>query len=952
LIVAVVVSRRVRSCFFNVVLTLFIALFPAHLFAQNPGELKWRVRPPDRAPISAGPALGTNGLIYGATYLDLYAWDAATGALRWSTNVDGRAFDSSAALAIGPEGHVYVSTTTGLRAFEGNTGARLWSSDLRGVVSIGADGTVYVASSPVKALDPATGGVRWSSTSINGEELVPVALSASSLAYVASAPGIAAVDMRTGGHAWSFGNQGWGFAYVIVAGDGTVLAVQATGHLTALDGFTGKRLWQRQGERTLTDLIIAPDGSICVAHDEAIYVRDPANGDVQRRLLLKNCERPRLAFAQDNTLYVATYNYSTNKALLLALDFETGATNWISETTEGGRLNVGSDGTIYTASGYENLYAIHGASPLANSAWPKAQQNAQNTSYWKVSGPPAITKQPQSQWAASDGSARFHVYTPVTRPVEFQWYFNGQPIVGANSDSYVVVSVQFSSAGRYSVMLSNEFGRVVSDEATLSVGYGLETTAVGPGTIRRMPDLEVYPTNSIVELTAVPGRSNHAFVRWSGDATGNAPRLTITLDRNYAITGEFTHIFPDMKWTNDFGHAPALGTNGYLYAFSGGYITAIDTRDGATVFYDHYFDSWWAPGALGRDGTLYIGNYSGSSVWAHDGITGEQKGGYTVDVCVHACPAIGVDGTLYLSGRHLYAADPGVYRKHKWVFQAGNIFESSPAVGANGLVYAGCMDGKMYAVDSVTGVKRWEFVTGDAVYSSPALAADGTVYFGSYDGNVYALNGETGEKRWEFATDGTVPASPIIGPDGTVYIGSMDNKVYALNGATGAKRWEFLAGAGIPFTAALTVDGTLYVGSYDGWLYVLNSQTGEKVWQLPGASTPTIGPDGTIYSGGYAIYGTSPLAESSWPKFHATLDNRGRLPGRPVIDSRESRFTPEGLVLAVHAETGDRLDVEWSMNLRDWQHLATATNTAGRVEVLDATATASGQRFYRARLQR
>jgi outer membrane protein assembly factor BamB len=116
------------------------------------------------------------------------------------------------------------------------------------------------------------------------------------------------------------------------------------------------------------------------------------------------------------------------------------------------------------------------------------------------------------------------------------------------------------------------------------------------------------------------------------------------------------------------------------------YITAIDTRDGATVFYDHYFDSWWAPGALGRDGTLYIGNYSGGTVWAHDGITGDPKGGFTVDVCVHACPAIGVDGTIYLSGRHLYAADPLRYREHKWVFQGGNIFESSPAVGANRLV--------------------------------------------------------------------------------------------------------------------------------------------------------------------------------------------------------------------------------------------------------------------------
>ena len=928
---------------------MLIAFATVPCTAQIPGDLKWRVRPPDRAPISAGPALGTNGLIYGATYLDLYAWDAATGELRWSTNVDGRAFDSST-LAIGPEGHVYVSTTTGLRAFDGTTGARLWSSDVRGDVSIGPDGTIYVSSSPVKALDPATGGVRWSSA-VNGEELVPIALSANSLAYVSSAPGLAAVDMRTGDHVWSIGDQQWGFSDIVVAGDGTILAILATGHLVALDGLTGKRLWQRQGERIFTDLVVAPGGSICEAHDEVIYVRDPATGEVRRRLLLQNCQRPKLAFAQDNTLYITTYNYSIGKALLLALNFETGTTNWISELTEGGRLNVGNDGTIYTASGYENICAIHGASPLANSAWPKAQQNAQNTSYWKVSGPPEITKQPQDQWAAVDARVLLSVYTPVIRPVHFQWYFNGQPIVDATNDSHVIGAVQFSNAGRYSVTLSNEFGRVVSEEASLSIGYAVETMVVGPGTIRRAPNQEVYPTNSVVELTAVPGRSNHAFVGWSGDVTGSQPRLTIPLDRNYVITGEFAHVFPDVKWTNDFGHAPALGTNSYLYAFSYGYITAIDTRDGSTVFYDHYFDSWWAPGALGRDGTLYIGNYSGGAVWAHDGITGDPKGGYSVDVCVHACPAIGVDGTIYLSGRHLYAADPLRYREHKWVFEGGNIFESSPAVGANGLVYAGCMDGKMYAVDSVTGLKRWEFVTGDAVYSSPALGADGTVYFGSYDGNVYGLNGETGEKRWEFATDGTVPASPIIGPDGTVYIGSMDNKVYALNGTTGARRWEFLTGGGVLFTAALATDGALYVGSADGWLYVLDSQTGTKIWRLPGASTPTIGPDGTIYSAGYAIYGTSPLANTPWPKFHATLDNRGRLPGRPVVDGRNSHFTDQGFALVVHAEIGDAVRLEWSTNLVNWTTLTTVTSSTGRVDVVDSSAAAQ-PRFYRASVLR
>ena len=933
-------------------MSLVVIWFATHpLSAQTPGELKWRLSSPNLSVFSIAPTLGTNGFVYGAAYPELFAWDAATSTLLWTTNVDGRPLENPGSLVAGPEGNIYVSTMSGLRAFNGNTGAKIWSSDATGAISVGADGTVYVADDTVKAIDPANGNIRWTSQAIGASEYVPIALAANGQGYAITANGaVRAVDLAAGGEGWEFRNDPFGFGRVIVAGNGTVV-IGGWNSVHALEGATGKKLWSFQGEDAPADLVIAPDGSVCVAQGQWIFVRDIETGAVKRRLPLKNCQGARLAFAEDGTLYAATRNYVDRKTHLLALNFATGQTNWLFEPNdyEARELSIGNDGTVYFQNGY--IYAVHGSSPLANTPWPRAQQNAQNTSCWKVSGPPLITRQPRSQWAAAQTATRLSVYTPVVRPVHFQWSFNGQPIVDATSDSYVIGSVLFSDAGRYSVTLSNEFGTAISDEATLSVGYALETTAIGPGTIRRAPNLEVYPTNAVVEITAVPGRANHTFVGWSGDATGSVRTLTINLDRNYAITGEFAHVFPDIKWTNNFGHAPALGTNSYLYAFSDGYITAIDTRDGRTVFRDHYFDSWWAPGALGRDGTLYIGNYSGGAVWAHDGTTGDQKGGYTVDVCVHACPAIGVDGTIYLSGRHLYAADPLRYRESNWVFEGGNIFESSPAVGANGLVYAGCMDGRMYAVDSVTGLKRWDFVTGDVVYSSPALGADGTVYFGSYDGNVYALNGDTGEKRWEFATEGTIQASPVLGPDGTVYIGSMDNKVYALNGATGAKRWEFLTGGGVPFTGALASDGSLYVGAADGWLYVLNSQTGEKIWQLPGASTPTIGPDGTIYSAGYAMYGTSPLANTSWPKFHATLENRGRVPGRPVIDRVASRLTAQGFALAVHADFGDAVRVDWSTNLVNWTALTTVTSSTGRVDLVDSAAAAQ-PRFYRATVQR
>jgi len=90
------------------------------------------------------------------------------------------------------------------------------------------------------------------------------------------------------------------------------------------------------------------------------------------------------------------------------------------------------------------------------------------------------------------------------------------------------------------------------------------------------------------------------------------------------------------------------------------------------------------------------------------------------------------------------------------------------------------LDKNVYALNGGTGVKKWEFLTGDGVSSSPAIGSDGTVYIGSLDGKVYALNGATGTKMWEFVAGKRVDSSPAIASDGTVYVGSWGNRVYAI----------------------------------------------------------------------------------------------------------------------------------------------------------------------------
>jgi outer membrane protein assembly factor BamB len=67
---------------------------------------------------------------------------------------------------------------------------------------------------------------------------------------------------------------------------------------------------------------------------------------------------------------------------------------------------------------------------------------------------------------------------------------------------------------------------------------------------------------------------------------------------------------------------------------------------------------------------------------------------------------------------------------------------SSPAV-ANGVVYVGSDDGRLYAFGAggcgaATCAPLWSYATGSAVRSSPAVA-NGMVYVGSDDGRLYAF---------------------------------------------------------------------------------------------------------------------------------------------------------------------------------------------------------------------
>lgn len=160
--------------------------------------------------------------------------------------------------------------------------------------------------------------------------------------------------------------------------------------------------------------------------------------------------------------------------------------------------------------------------------------------------------------------------------------------------------------------------------------------------------------------------------------------------------------------------------------------------------------------------------------------------------------------------------------KLKWSFQTGAEIGGSPAL-ANGMVYFGSADSKLYALDAITGEKRWEFQTGSFVLSSPAVV-DETVYFGSNDGTFYALDAVTGHKIWTYQTRYAIRSSPTVA-NGMVYFGGDDSNLYALDSKTGNLLWKFNAKNYIEASPVVS-SGIIYFGSNDGFCYAINASDG------------------------------------------------------------------------------------------------------------------------------
>jgi len=198
---------------------------------------------------------------------------------------------------------------------------------------------------------------------------------------------------------------------------------------------------------------------------------------------------------------------------------------------------------------------------------------------------------------------------------------------------------------------------------------------------------------------------------------------------------------------------------------------------------------------------------------------------------------------IYGGPHHPNAADTELAPplKVKWTFQGDKEFAGSPVV-ADGRVFIGNNDRKLYCIEAATGKKLWDFATGDQVESTPAVSGD-LVVFGSFDGKVYCLETVTGKKRWEFATGPRLAGFPGIEDvkqgvdssaaivDGRVVFGAWDGKAYCVDLKTGHLIWSVQTKGPVHYCSPVVAAGRVYLGTADGTLHCWDAKDGKVVWE-------------------------------------------------------------------------------------------------------------------------
>jgi outer membrane protein assembly factor BamB len=833
---------------------VLVLLIATHLLASvslHAQTQKWEIKLGGW--LHSPPALAKDGTIYIGASGDAKALFAVNpdGTKRWEYPVPGNV---TTAPVVGQFGTIYFSADDDkIRALTPD-GKKLWeyyvSTGVKASPSVGPDETIYIAATQrLYALHPdgTEKWVYWGKTEINSSP----AIGSDGTLYVGTSDG----GQFGKKYLYAFNPDGtvkWKHpvphriaSSPSIGRDGTIYVGCSDNNVYAFTP-NGEKKWAfNTGWSLDTTPVIGSDDTLYVG-SAGIYALNP---DGSQKWVFKKkgiSERKATpAIGNDGTLYVTTKFHPDlpviNEMFALSLEGKL-KPGFNPKGSHMGSPVISSDGTLFIGSwdGVLHAYNIPSSGP-ANSPWPMYGHNEHRTNSQATGKPmpPVIMAQPQHQYAKIGGTVVFSVTAKSRTGMEYQWHRDRMAIKGETDSSYTLSEIVKKDFGAtFNVTIKNEVSEVTSASAILQ------------GPLEKK--WEHYTEEGARYTPAI-------------DSKGTLYYCTDTKIQALDENGEQTWEFEINRNTNDIDYLTSsplvIGRDGTLYAGfrNAGSYPEPNSRPYFLQSIHPVTGKRWKLGtggrflhspAIGNDGTIYI-SMMGNKILA---VRPNGKKRWQVDTGgdLHTSPTVGRDGTIHVGAKGFVYAFTSA-GKGKWEFKLKTpqtLAQTTPTIGSDGTVYVAAwnaLDSTIYAINP-DGSKKWEIESEGVVQSFIAIAVDGTLYAGTYSrvgkgGRVYALNSD-GTKKWVYKTSEGVSAAPVIGSDGSLYMGLSNGLVIALT-PDGNDLWRFESNGDIKHPLAMDENGTLFIVGFRGkTLYALSTDSTGPIdapWAMKGQNAQRTG---------------------------------------------------------------------------------------------------------------
>ncbi len=847
-------------------------------------------------PAIAGAAVGQDGTVYFAGEKTFYAVDPLQKRVRWT---HGQAVELPGKgvhfwpgdPVVGPDGAVVVWLTERLVALEPKDGSLRWEHFPRSFLrptglAVDQSGNVYVGlyDGPgevfLSRLEASSGEVRWRQAVGVGELglQAPVVAANGMVCFLdvqnSGAGIVRAFDSGTGERLWESEPLAKVSGQLVLGDDGNLYA-----GAHAIDWATGNLLWRAEIPSELAQLVWSPNGTLFVSRGSWVSAIDVANGQVDWRTFLGASNVYELggstALAGDDTLYVQT------RKGIQVIDAGNGRVREVIpygallDQNHVGEMTVTEDGFLYAQS-HDRLVALRLAKGRGKGGWTTDGGGADRAGSRDARGAPVLVAQSEDSALLDGAFGRLQVLASGTRPLRYQWFFEGEAIPGATNAWLDIGTFSPSQVGDYTVRVSNVSGSSESKGIRVALGHPLHVSIQGTGDLTISPKRAAYLPGSEVEIRATPETAGRLQM-WSGDVSSRENAVRVTMDGPKRVEAHFDPGPGNLKWRyrmkseSTASMMVQVGHDGTVYASETvregiplTRIVALDAGSGAMRWEAGPFNGLHTVGIGARGEVLAPSGHSLSVIDSQDGMILEQYPKKGASSLARSIPATTFNGSVVLVDDTIKLLD-SKHLQVQWMVDVRGT-DPPPAIGLDGTIYVGGRE--LTALDGETGDILWtlgpeEGSTGYG-YAAPAMDLQGSVYCftnrlvqaGGENLNetgVVAVDGPSGEVRWRRTSEVRINwlrDLPAVSREGVVYFREGE-RLLALNGGSGELEWARALSGGFS-EVAIDGDGHVVVGLSSGKIEVLDGGTGESLWWMrtddgQPVVAVAIGPDGTLY---------------------------------------------------------------------------------------------------------